>query len=202
MAAWQRGSRMAPQSNESSHEPSFSASCVAEAESLYRSGRTREAVEYIDDTKLSGCDPDAAVNLLTLRGMSLFDAGNAIRAIATLSDAVEMSRRCSSQRQFATAFALFVRESDFQAPVEVIPGLTRLRQLASLVGEAHSLTGLHLAVARLEGYRGHCVNAHRHLEIARRFTGEEPQVALRCAIDLVDASLESIVAPLGCGCVR
>jgi DNA-binding NtrC family response regulator/tetratricopeptide (TPR) repeat protein len=128
--------------------------------------------------------------------MALFDIGNAIQAIGTLQEAVEVSRRCSSALQFASAFALFVRESDFQAPVEVIPGLTRLRLLASLVGEAHSLTGLHLAVARLEGYRGHCVNAHRHLEIARRFAGDAGQVSLNCSIDLVDASLESIAGNL------
>ena len=68
--------------------------------------------------------------------------------------------------------------------------------LAAQLGAPHSVVGLHLAVARLEGLRGHCVDAHRHLEIARRFCGPLSEIATQCSIELVEASLEVVAGNL------
>ena len=91
--------------------------------------------------------------------------------------------------RFGATFAHFVRESDFLDPIEVIPYLTRLRQLASQVGDVDALASLHLAVARVECFRGHCLGAHHHLDIARQFASRSQAVALRCTVDVVEASL-------------
>src|SRR5262249_36406483 len=102
----------------------------------------------------------------------------------------EVSTRCGTDLQFAAIFGLFVRQADFQAPEEALRSLSRLRQLAASNGDARSLAGLHLAVARLECCRGHCVDAHRHLEIARTFAERTGSRALTCTLDVVAASLE------------
>ena len=104
--------------------------------------------------------------------------------------------RYRSSLQFLATFSLFVRATDFQAPPALFPVLVQLRQLAASLGDAQSLSGLHLAVARLEGLRGHCVDAHRHLEIARRLAENSGPLALRCSVDLVEASLESFTGNL------
>jgi DNA-binding NtrC family response regulator len=125
-------------------------------------------------------------------GMALSDLGDALAAISKLTAVVEMSPLGPDDLRFAAAFALFVRKADFQAPEEALPALTQLRQLATSLGDARSLAGLHLAVARLEGCRGHCVDAHRHLEIAKRFVDRSQNLTLQCILDIVEASLESI----------
>jgi DNA-binding NtrC family response regulator len=128
--------------------------------------------------------------------MALFDLGDVEGSLKVLREAVDLSRVFSEELQFSTTFALFVREGDYQSPEAAVPGLSILRQLASSLGNAKSLAGLHLAVARLEGFQGNCVNAHRHLEIARHFTSGDPQSPIRLSLDLVEASLESIAGNL------
>jgi hypothetical protein len=44
------------------------------------------------------------------------------------------------------------------------------------------LGGLHLVVARLEALRGHCINARRHLEIARHLFGPNCSASTRSLI--------------------
>ena len=169
---------------------------VQHAESLYRSGRTEEVAACVRAAEAQDLDDDARIRLRLVHGMALFDLGDAVGAIQTLGDVVEASRRGSIDLQFTTAFALFVRQTDFHAPEFLLPALSRLRQLASSIGDAHSLAGLHLAVGRLEGYRGHCVDAHRHLEIARRFAERGESLALRLSVDLFEGSLESVAGNL------
>jgi DNA-binding NtrC family response regulator len=129
---------------------------------------------------------------MSLEGMALFDLGDVVNSIELLQSAVEAARHCDGRLRFDTAFTLFVRVTDFQAPSELLPSLTELRQLASQVADAHSLGGLHLAVARVEGLRGHCADAHRHLEIARRCVERESNNAYMCSVDMIEGSLESV----------
>ena len=113
-----------------------------------------------------------------------------------MRQATEISQYCSKQLQFGSAFALFVREADFQSPDDALPLLSRLRELAALNGDAESLAGLHLAVARLECCRGHCVDAHRHLQLARELVQRSTKTSLACMIDIVGASLEVLAGNL------
>src|SRR4029453_5412742 len=85
---------------------------------------------------------------------------------------------------------------DFLAPEEVIPKLSRLRQLASAAGNVRSLASLHLAVARVEGCRGHCASTHHHLEMARVLAARGNDLALSCTVDVVEASLETVAGNL------
>src|SRR6188768_339200 len=151
-------------------------SLVGEAQRLYRSGKNAELLG------LSGVEPsagsEAAIRLRILRGMARFDLGNVVGSITDLNAAVDESRALPASVQFAATFALFLRESDYVGPDGVIPHLTQLRQLASRAGDAASLAALHLAVARVEGCRGHCSSAHHHLEIARGFVERGEDVAL------------------------
>jgi DNA-binding NtrC family response regulator len=165
---------------------------VCYADELYRSGKTSELVAELKDLASWRTDPNSAVRLQILKGMALFDTGNVSGSISALIEAEELSRGASSELQFAAAFALFLRRSDFQTPDEVLQGLTRLRQIATTVGGGHSLAGLYLAVARLDGHRGLCTGAHAHLESARKFAALATDFALECSLDLVEAGLESI----------
>jgi DNA-binding NtrC family response regulator len=177
--------------------PEATASGLTHAEALYRTGRTHELLETIGPLRGHGASQQTHVRVNLLEGMAMFDVGNVVQSLRLLAAAVEGSRRLDESLHFAAALALFLRESDFQSPDEVLPGLASLRQLASRIGDANALAGLHLGVARLEGLRGHCAGAHRHLEIARRFAERSRDVSLQCCVDNVDASLETIAGSFG-----
>ena len=170
---------------------------LAEAEALFRTGQNAQLLQLLLEAQDSLSDAELRVRAEMLKGMGLYDLGDVDSAILALEGAHERSRQCESTLRFASAFALFVRKADFETPEEIVPSLARLRQLASQVGDARSLGSLHLAVARLEGFRGHCVNAHRHLEVARRLAARVDDVALQCIVDNVEASLETIAGNLG-----
>jgi hypothetical protein len=164
---------------------------LTRAEQLYRSGQTRDLLMFLAAADRWTISHETRSRISVLQGMALFDVGDVVSAISTLRNAVEHGRQLSLEHQFSAVFALFVREADFQSPEQALPGLTRLRQLASQIGDARSLAGLHLAVARLEGLRGHLIHAHRHLDIARRFWERSSDLAIGLAIEMTDATLES-----------
>ena len=128
--------------------------------------------------------------------MASFDLGDVVGSLQILLAVTEEAKQHQHNLQFEATFALFLRAADFWPSEELLPVLVRLRQLAALAGNAQSLSALHLAVARLEGMRGHCVDAHRHLEIARRLAEQSPALAIRCSVDLVEASLEIVAGNL------
>src|SRR6185436_2355907 len=130
------------------------------------------------------------VRTAIIHGMALFELGDVVRSIECLRLAADGSKDNGADIEFAAALALFSRESQFQAPTEALPALSRLRQLAALAGDASSLGGLHLVEARLEACRGHCTNARRHLEIARRLFNIVDKPAFRTSVSLVDSGLE------------
>ena len=164
---------------------------------MYRNGRADEVVALLRPDALSHFGANDVVEFLMLRGMAQFDLGDVIGALETLHNSLEAAAKAGLPRQhFLAAFNLFVRESDFQAPAEALLSLSKLRQLAAAVGDGQSLARLHLAVARLEGYRGQCMSAHRHVEIARNCAAGEGVETLACSIDLVDASLEATAGNL------
>jgi len=165
---------------------------VSELNRLYSEGRSGELVRLARGPRRPGLTASAMVRSLSLEGMALFDLGDVVESMTVLQNAVEAARGSQSRVLFDAAFALFVRATDFQAPAELIPDLTALRQLASLIGDTHSLGGLHLAVARLEGLRGHCADAHRHLEVARRCVERQSNEAFLCSVDMIEGSLESV----------
>jgi transcriptional regulator with PAS, ATPase and Fis domain len=169
---------------------------VNRAESLYRAGRTREALAACDQGAGSAPEHGSVVHLGILRGMALFDLGDCIGGVSQLVAAESISRAAEPDLQFAAAFALFVRQSDFQAPEDALLGLSRLRQLATIAGDARSLAGLHFAVARVEGYRGYAADAHRHLDLAQRFADRCGHGPLRCTLGVVAVSLEFMAGNL------
>jgi DNA-binding NtrC family response regulator/tetratricopeptide (TPR) repeat protein len=72
-----------------------------------------------------------------------------------------------------------------------------LRQIATSLGDAVSIGSLHLEVARLEGIRGHYINARRHLEVARHLLSRSDRAVPKSMVELVDASLEIYSGNLG-----
>ena len=169
----------------------ISDSSVHDAHSLYRSAKNSQLLSFVAGFNLP-FGTEASVRLTILKGMARFDLGDVVQSVADLKAAVDEARGLPVGTQFAATFALFLRESDFLGPEQVIPHLTRLRQLASRAGDASSIAALHLAVARVEGCRGHRTSAHHHLEIARTFVARSQDVALACTVDVVEASLETL----------
>ena len=113
-------------------------SVVRDAQALYRAAKNSQLIELIGNG-LPPLDKAASVRLRILKGMASFDLGDAVQSISDLTAAVEESRGLAPSAQFTATFALFLRESDFLGPEEIIPRLTQLRQLASLVGDAGSI---------------------------------------------------------------
>jgi DNA-binding NtrC family response regulator/tetratricopeptide (TPR) repeat protein len=187
--AGDRGSVSDNQADNSTH-------FLRDVEALYRAGLCAEVLSNTDDNMLNSLGSSERLQAFLVRGMALFDLGDAVGSLELLEKVVGESRQHRSDLQFTATFALFVRATDFLAPSALLPVLVNLRQLAAQIGDAPSLAGLHLAVARLEGLRGHCVDAHRHLEIARRLADRSMRLALRCSVDLVEASLESVAGNL------
>lgn len=169
----------------------------SEAQSLFDLGLVREAAALADSQLESISAPEDWARLALVKSMAEFECGLASPSIEGLRQAAELIGPDNEELEFAARLALFTRESQFQTPSEVVPTLGRVRQLAARLGNPNALAGLHLAVARLEAYRGHCVDARRHLEISRRAAASANRPILNAAIDLVDASLETIAGNLG-----
>ena len=123
--------------------------------------------------------------------------GEQLKRSGTLEAAVEASAEATTRIQFDATFALFVRATVLPvaggnntgtdtAEAACDENRRRLR-----IGRTPSL-----AVARVEGLRGHCVDAHRHLEIARRLSDQQTSDALSCSVDLVESSLELVAGNL------
>ena len=151
-----------------------SRSMVPDVEALYRGGFPAEVLARTEPKEVKSADAESRVQLSVLRGMALFDLGDAVASIATLERAIQDSADHKANLQFLATFSLFVRATDFQTPAALLPLLIQLRQLAALVGDAQSLSGLHLAVARLEGLRGHCV---MHIGTSRPQDGSQKTAA-------------------------
>jgi DNA-binding NtrC family response regulator len=147
---------------------------------LYRNGRLAESISVAEASGLS--DPETRL----IHANALYETGSVIKALGLLSQLCDELRKRPDVERFAAEFSRFNRESNFQSPAETVTGLGRLRQLATTIGDAPSLAGLHLAVARIEALRGLGSDARAHLDIARRLaTGQQ---SLLCSIELVSAS--------------
>jgi DNA-binding NtrC family response regulator len=168
---------------------------VQAAQTLYRSARNLDLLRLLETADLEHGSEDS-VRISILRGMAWFDVGHVVRSLSELESAVSEARNLAPSIHFAAVFAEFLRSSDFLAADQVIPKLTLLRQLAAQAGDARSLSSLHLAVARVEGCRGHCSGAHHHLEMARTFASRTDELALACTVDAVAASLETVAGNL------
>jgi len=169
---------------------------VSTAEALLKAGHPQEALEYISTINPEHLENSSAARLDTLAGMSLFESGLIRSAIERLREATQRASSSEHALRFGASLALFSRESQFQSPDEALGALSKLRQLATSAGDASSLGNLHLVVARLEGFRGHCVNARRHLEIAKQLFIQLENPALNGAVDLVEAGLETFAGNL------
>jgi len=151
------------------------------ARSLYRSGLLAEAIAAAEESGLS----DPAVRLI--HASALYDIGDAVRAFEVFASLCKDLRGEAGERRFEAEFALFIRESPFQTPSIAAANLAPLRQLATTIGDASSLAGLHLAVARIEALRGSSADARTHLDIAKRLATTASS-DLRGSIELVSAS--------------
>ena len=158
---------------------------------LFSAGRVRELTNNYQDTLQELTNKVSRVRVLLTVGMGHYELGHVVDSLAVLREAYETARTEGLDLQFQAALALFSRESQFQTPEETLPALSRLRQLASSLGERTSVGGLHFVVARLEALRGHCVDARRHAEIGRHVLRFTNNVALRSAVELVDSALET-----------
>ena len=154
------------------------------------------SAQLSEDLLKSGAVPQDKPQLLLIQGVALFENGRTEIALKLLHEAAELAPAIDEETEFAATLSLFTRESQFLRPSESLPGLARVRQLAASLGNPNSIAGLHLAVARLEAYRGHCFDARRHVEIARTASARLDKATLRGSIDLVDASLETIAGNL------
>ena len=165
-----------------------SALSAADAERLYRDGRSLLISRFRDGQERSAVE-QARFDLI--RAMAAFDVGDVTTSLAQL-EAQTKDKSTTTSSRFEASLALFLRASDFETPDQLLPHLAGLRQLALMSGNARSLAGLHLAVARLEGLRGFFLGAHRHLQISRRLGARAEDGQLACTLDLVEGSLECL----------
>ena len=168
----------------------------ARAEALLLAGHNTEAELLVERALVTELEEETRIKLNLILGSSLFERGKVKRSLQLLRSVMEDARGGSVALQFSTTLAVLAREVQFQTPNEFLPLLSRSRQLGAALGNASSLTGLHSVVARTEAYRGNCVTAERHIEIARRLASSSATPMARCTIEFVDASLQVIAGNL------
>ena len=83
--------------------------------------------------------------------MALFQLGDVNSGNEKLREAVRRSEDGQTDLQFSAVMALFSRESQFQAPDESLPALSRLRQFATSLGDAVSIG---VSIWKWRGSRG------------------------------------------------
>lgn len=150
--------------------------------SLYKSGRLSEAIAVAEQSGLS------TPTLRLVHATALYDIGEAIRAFELLASLCQDNRNGPNEHRFGAEFALFIRESPFRTPADTAARLAHLRQVATSIGDASSLAGLHLAVAKIEALRGSGSDARIHLGISKRLAADMGSTSLMCSIELVSAS--------------
>ena len=111
---------------------------------LLSAGRVRELTKNYQDTPRNLTDKASRVRALLMLGMGHYELGNVSDSLAVLREAYEEATAERLDLQFQVALALFSRESQFQTPEETLPALSRLRQLASSLGERISVGGIAL----------------------------------------------------------
>lgn len=171
--------------DESAYSPS---SLVQDAERAFRLGRLTEllALASSNGRPLTPLD-DSKLQMII--GMAHFELGNATESFDRLRRSVQLAQSLDTpEAHFQSVFALFSRESQFFAPEESLPSLSLLRQLAAKTGTPSSLGQLHLVMARIEGIRGHCINARRHAASASSLLRHSGGPV--AAVNLVHAGLE------------
>ena len=170
---------------------------VADAQLTHRRGQAREALTQVGLIEAATLSLASRIHLLKIEGEALFDVGEVSRSICTLKRALDLSCDGPDNLRFDIVFSLLLRSTDFYGPADVVPQVAELRQLGSRIGDAYALSLLHLAVARLEGIRGHYLDAHRRLQTARQLAVAKPTDSLLCSLDMVDGSLECSSGHLG-----
>ncbi len=171
---------------------------VADAQLTHRRGQAREALTQVGLIEAATLSLASRIHLLKIEGEALFDVGEVSRSICTLKRAFRnLSCDGPDNLRFDIVFSLLLRSTDFYGPADVVPQVAELRQLGSRIGDAYALSLLHLAVARLEGIRGHYLDAHRRLQTARQLAVAKPTDSLLCSLDMVDGSLECSSGHLG-----
>ena len=145
---------------------------VADAQLTHRRGQAREALTQVGLIEAATLSLASRIHLLKIEGEALFDVGEVSESICTLKRALDLSCDGPDNLRFDIVFSLLLRSTDFYGPADVVPQVAELRQLGSRIGDAYALSLLHLAVARLEGIRGHYLDAHRRLQTARQLAVE------------------------------
>jgi DNA-binding NtrC family response regulator/tetratricopeptide (TPR) repeat protein len=163
---------------------------VSDIGRLYREGNAREILAKIKPptgTATTALDTKLGIS----RAIALFDVGDVTSAIAEFRELLRQ-QGADGKTLFDAGFALFVRSQDFDAAAQLMPDLANLRQAAAREASAHTLTALHVAVARLEGLRGQVALAARHLHVAKSLAARLDDPAVHCALDLTEACVEHI----------
>lgn len=169
---------------------------IFEAQSAFEHGNVGSAAEIATKELERTDNPTDFARLTLIKAMAEFEQGSAVGAIKQLRELAALAANLGEEFEFSATLALFARESQFLAPQEAVPTLSRVRQLAARLGNPVALARLHLGVARLEACRGHSVDARRHLEIARTAAAGIDRPMLHAAIELTDASLEKYAGNL------
>lgn len=160
-----------------------------DARAAYEAGQLATALEALQSNGA------AASQDRLLEAVVAFDLGRASEALHLLnqlSDALVDPIHLRYQVEFAR----FSRTAAFFAPAQTASHLARLRQLATLIGEPEAVSGLHMAVAKLEALRGSTESAASHLDIARRICNAQPLPTLSRSIILIQASVDTAVGNL------
>ena len=167
-------------------------------EALHKAGRNSDVLKLgTVISQLTGqTNQDVRLRIRIVAAMARFDLGDVVSSVSELRSASTAEDGVTLPVRFAASFAHFLRESDFLKPSELLPLVAKLRQLAARIGDAESLASLHLAVARVEGLRGQYLTARHHLEMARALAERGSNHGLQVAVDLIDASLESLAGNL------
>lgn len=160
-----------------------------DARSSYEAGQLSIALEA-----LRGSDSPGSEDRL-LEAIVAFDLGRATEAIDLLDRLADELVEPIHLR-YHVELARFSRTAPFFAPAQTTSNLARLRQLATTIGEPEAVSGLHMAVAKLETLRGSTESATSHLDIARRISEREPLPHLLRSITLIQASVDTAVGNL------
>jgi len=151
---------------------------------LCQDGRLSEAVSVFEDLGSS----DDAVQLV--HAVALFERGDVCAALDMLVRVCALRISMSSELRFESEFIRFTRESAYMPATANASKLASLRQLATAIGDSCSLSGLHLAVAKIEALRGSFLDAQTHVDIARRLADGGDSASTRSSVDLIAATLD------------
>ncbi len=171
---------------------------IAVAEVLQLTGKLREAVERAEQGLQAKDRTDVTdAKCLSILALAAFERGAVGESLRTFQRAQSVAQRAHDSRQVCRIqLDMIANLSDLGGPESVAGALRECQTSVANLGHPHLKARLHIAIAQVEGKRGHLRQAEEHLRIAKGVLLAAPNLWLEGLVQLNSSTVCGLKARL------